>query len=449
MNIAPKISLLQLFHHAIKLREKRLPSETLERYIESIQAKRPIFLESVQRFGSPLYFFDQPSLDLRIQKFREVFSSHFQKYRAFYAMKSNSFSGVCKQVIKSGLGLDVSSGFELAKALNLGCKSIIFSGPGKTNEELELVIRNYESITILIDSINEFQRLSALVKQTQNPVKISAGIRISSKSQKAWDKFGIPLPQALELIKETCVEEKINLEGIQFHTSWNLNPDAQVAMINKIGHSLKKRLPAKLRQRLKFIDIGGGFWPECGEWLNPENTHKGNIVRLLDPTYKFRSVYYFRKAVPLDLFAQKIANAISAQESPLASLEVWAEPGRWISHFAMHILLKVIDIKSGKKAITDGGTNLLGWERPLSEFIPIINLSKPSTRAMDFKVFGSLCTPLDIWGAKVFGESISPGDILLVPDQGAYTFSLRQSFIKPIADVIHYNGTTAAIVEKD
>ena len=115
----------------------------------------------------------------------------------------------------------------------------------------------------------------------------------------------------------------------------------------------------------------------------------------------------------------------------------------------MHILLKVIDVKGGKKAITDGGTNLLGWERPLSEFIPIMNLSKPSARAIDFKVFGSLCTPLDIWGAKIFGESISPGDILLVPDQGAYTFSLRQSFIKPIADVIHYNGTTTAIAQKD
>ena len=47
-------------------------------------------------------------------------------------------------------------------------------------------------------------------------------------------------------------------------------------------------------------------------------------------------------------------------------------------------------------------------------------------------VAGSLCTPHDIWGYGYFGDGIQVGDVLLVPNQGAYTYSLRQEFIKPL-----------------
>jgi diaminopimelate decarboxylase len=123
------------------------------------------------------------------------------------------------------------------------------------------------------------------------------------------------------------------------------------------------------------------------------------------------------------------------------------EPGRWISTPAMHILLKVVDKKDRDVVITDGGINLLGWERPLSEFIPVINLTRPSLKERPLRIFGPLCTPLDIWGTSIFGAF--PGDILLVPNQGAYTYSLRQSFIKPIARVIHYDGSSLQEAEPE
>jgi diaminopimelate decarboxylase len=115
----------------------------------------------------------------------------------------------------------------------------------------------------------------------------------------------------------------------------------------------------------------------------------------------------------------------------------------------MHILLKVIDKKDPKTVITDGGTNLLGWERPLTEYIPVINLTRPSLKERAVKVFGSLCTPHDIWGMSVFGDTVEEGDILLVPDQGAYTYSLRQSFIKPIARVVQCDGKGLKEVKKE
>jgi diaminopimelate decarboxylase len=125
------------------------------------------------------------------------------------------------------------------------------------------------------------------------------------------------------------------------------------------------------------------------------------------------------------------------------------EPGRWISTPAMHILLKVVDMKDHRTAVTDGGINILGWERPLTEFIPVINLSRPSLRELPVRIFGSLCAPYDIWGRSVYGNGIEPGDILVIPDQGAYTYSLRQSFIKPVARVVRYDGISLEEVEKE
>jgi len=118
------------------------------------------------------------------------------------------------------------------------------------------------------------------------------------------------------------------------------------------------------------------------------------------------------------------------------------EPGRWLSTPSMHVLLKVIDKKEPTVVIADGGINLLGWERPLFEFIPLLNLTRPSFREFPVRVFGPLCTPLDIWGTTLFGEGVENGDILLVPDQGSYTYCLRQSFIKPIARVVRFDGTS-------
>jgi diaminopimelate decarboxylase len=115
---------------------------------------------------------------------------------------------------------------------------------------------------------------------------------------------------------------------------------------------------------------------------------------------------------------------------------VYVEPGRWIANGAMHILLTVLDKKAPDMVIVDGGINLVGWERFETDYAPVINLTSPSLKETPCWIMGSLCTPHDVWGYSFFGKSIQPGDRLFIPDQGAYTFSLRQSFIKPVAPVV-------------
>ncbi|UCB50367.1 MAG: decarboxylase [Deltaproteobacteria bacterium] len=436
------------FLKAINSRERLLPKATLQHHLKTILDKRELFLEGAQRFGTPQYFFDEPSLTFRITQFKAAFSRYLHRYRLFYALKSNSFHGICRRTLAEGMGVDVSSGLELSMALAMGCKEIIFSGPGKADEELMLAIENRSRVTLLLDSFGELQRLSEILKRRHirsNPLQV--GVRVQHLGN--WDKFGIPLIDLSLLFEKAKAVEGLKPCGIQFHTSWNLDPNPQIDMMCRVAAHLRREVDPSISKSLQFLDIGGGFWPEQGEWLNAQNTLKGKLIALLDPDAPSSAKHYYRKATPIDRFAREIAAAQSRQPSPLPDLELWMEPGRWISTPAMHILLRVLDKKGRRTVITDGGTNLLGWERPLAEFIPVINLSKPSFREETTRVFGSLCTPYDIWGYSIFGEGIGVGDILVIPDQGAYTYSLRQSFIKPRARVIRYNGNALEEVEKE
>jgi diaminopimelate decarboxylase len=427
---------------ALKNREKPLPPEMLHTYVRSRLEKREFLLESAGTFGTPRYLFDEPALAQSLRAFHDAFSRRLDRFRVFYAVKSNSFPGLCKVVTDAGHGLDVSSGVELSLALSLGCGDIIFSGPGKTEQELTLAIRNRDRVTLLLDSAGELENLSGLVGHSDLvglPLKI--GFRITGRHHGAWGKFGVPPERLGALFSKALMIKGLDPRGIQFHTSWNLGPEAQVKMIETVAACMRSLSPSAL-SRLRFLDIGGGYWPEHGEWLNPQNTGIGRLLHALDPEYPFRHRHYYRPARPLEFFAQRISAALRSGGSPLKDLEIFMEPGRWLSSPAMHVLLKVIDKKGPEVVIADGGINLLGWERPLSEFIPLLNLTRPCLREVPVRVFGPLCTPLDIWGTSLFGEGVKKGDILLVPDQGAYTYSLRQSFIKPVARVVHFDGAS-------
>jgi diaminopimelate decarboxylase len=97
--------------------------------------------------------------------------------------------------------------------------------------------------------------------------------------------------------------------------------------------------------------------------------------------------------------------------------------------------MRVVDVKTPTKIIADAGVNLIGWEGLRYDYEPIINLSDFSTTEKDCRVYGNLCMADDIWGYSCFAKKIRVGDLLVMPYQGAYTFSLAQNFIKPIPPV--------------
>jgi len=187
---------------------------------------------------------------------------------------------------------------------------------------------------------------------------------------------------------------------------------------------------------LEFLDIGGGYWPEQGEWLQQAGTPEGMIKKAKGKDVISPDRHYRLPAEQLKQFAKKIGQAIQEHISPFRGLKICLEPGRWICNDAMHLLMTVVDKKAADLIITDAGTNAIGWERFEIDYFPVLNLTRPSMSERPCLILGSLCTPHDVWGYSYFGKKICEGDVLMIPCQGAYTYSLRQNFIKPEPEVV-------------
>ena len=56
------------------------------------------------------------------------------------------------------------------------------------------------------------------------------------------------------------------------------------------------------------------------------------------------------------------------------------------------------------------------------------------------RVYGSLCTPHDLWGYTCYAAGLAPGDVLLLPAQGSYVQTLAQRFIKPVCQTVVADG---------
>ncbi len=421
---------------AAKSQAQLLEKKELDEFVLSFLQRRDEFLAVRKEHGSPLYLIESSVVRKRVAKFQSAFRAAIPDFKVYYAVKSNSHLDLCKIMVKSGIGLDVSSGLELELAISAGATDIVFSGPGKTDAELNLAAKYREKVTVLIDSFSELGRLEKAAAQSGRVVR--AGVRLTTDGRGLWRKFGIPLSELPRFLQESSSHRHVSLKGLQFHTSWNLGPGAQVAFLEKIGAALAK-LDPQLREKVTFIDIGGGFWPPAGEWLQrpPEAAVTPNSLTEdgFDPLR-----HYVQRSVPIEEFATAIGEAVKAHIFPHVKCRIVAEPGRWLCHDAMHILLTVVDKKADDLVITDAGTNTLGWERLETDYFPVINLTRPQTVETPCLVLGSLCTPHDVWGYAYFGEAIEPGDVLLIPTQGAYTYSLRQQFIKPLPKPIVLDG---------
>lgn len=409
-----------------------LPPEDLAAYVASFQQRAEEFRSIRERHGSPLYLLEEEALRARAREFTSAFGQVLSNFQAFFALKSNNHPLVAATLVQAGLGLDASSGLELSAALDTGCGYIVFSGPGKTEAELGLAAAHPGRVTVLMDSFGELERLQRVAAVQGR--SLSAGVRLTSDENGLWRKFGIPL-EALGEFCRAAARGPVRLRGLQFHTSWNMDPRAQTAFLARLGRALAGLSPQQ-RGGFQFLDIGGGYWPARGEWLQLAGTPQGRLRLALGEGAAAPLRHFQGRAAPISHFAQQIAAALQRHIFPLLECAVFAEPGRWLCNDAMHILLSVVDKKAVDLVITDGGTNLLGWERFASDYAPVLNLSRPAPQERPCLVLGSLCTPHDVWGYSYFGQEIQPGDLLLIPHQGAYTYSLRQNFIKPMASVV-------------
>ena len=405
--------------------------------VKHVLARRDSYLAAATEFGTPQYLVEESQLLSQIQRFYAAFRSRNQAVRVHYALKANPTLCVVRAIQQAGLNADASSGMELELALRCGFPRIGLSGPAKTDDELRMALAHADRVTVHLDSLQELDRLQSLAARRRQ--SIDAGIRLNSQSHGAWTKFGIPLSLLPELLRRAERRRNVRLRGVQFHLSWNRNATGYTRTLAELGPVLASHAPTG---GWRFVDIGGGYYPEDDEGVYPWLTRRSRLIALLGlqpaegPGPDWDLSYLLHPVQPIEAMARQILRAFQKHVGCSAPVELWLEPGRYLVNPAVHLLLRVVDMKGEEVAITDGGTNLLGWERLEEEHCPLINLSDPASTQRPFRVYGSLCTPHDLWGYAYYGHSIQAGDILLLPAQGSYVQTLAQRFIKPICQTV-------------
>jgi diaminopimelate decarboxylase len=410
-----------------------LAPDVLGAFVQSCFEQGARYLRILEDHRAPVYLLETAVLRARAERFKAAFEAELDPVGFYYAMKSNNHPAVARTLTEARFGLDVSSGLELQTALELGAGDIVFSGPGKTVEELRLAAGHSDRVVVLLDSFGELRRLAQAAGELGRRVR--CGVRLNVNPRGLWRKFGIGMADLTAFWQAADQLDAVALTGLQFHCSWNLSPRSQVDIIEALGKALQS-LPTAYRRAVEFIDIGGGYWPEQGEWLHARATDRGRLLEELGEPAASPLIHYCMPSAPIERFAREIAGAVRGHLGSAAPCRICLEPGRWICNDAMHLLISVVDKKAPDLVITDAGTNAVGWERYESDYFPVLNLSRPSLQEQSCHILGSLCTPHDVWGTSYFGAGIEPGDILMIPTQGAYTYSLRQHFIKPLPPVV-------------
>lgn len=405
--------------------------------VSSITKKSKAIKNLTDKNKTPFYVFDQQALDGSIDVFLKAFQNEISSFKAYYAIKINHHPLVVKRAVEKGMGLDVGSPREIDIAIKAGSKDIVYFSPGKTKDDLLYALKYANIITINIDSFNELEKLGTLTNQKKK--KIKAGIRIHTDQYGDWKKYGIHINDLKTFFKKAEEYPFINLQGIHFHMSRNKDATFYENTIKELGFYLKKNFKTSDLQKIKYIDFGGGFEVYKSEGYYPYKTARGSIIQTANSYNEIQSTfdvpYYIRDAIKISDYAKKIGQAINTHLRPIINSAYYSEPGRIICNNAMHIILSVADVKNKNNVVLGGGVNMVGWQRFEHEYFPLIDLSSPSKKEMKCNMWGNLCTTWDIWGYYCYANRIREGDIIVVPNQGALTYSLAQNFIQPIPPV--------------
>jgi diaminopimelate decarboxylase len=413
-------------------------------YLNKAISQKDIIIKSATSFGTPQYLMDEDYLIQRTKLFINSFRQHLPNFKAFYAFKSNDLPYLLDIVRKNGAYADVASLFELRLALKLDFEKIIFTAPVKTEEDLSLAISNSKKVILNIDNLTELRQLCKMIEKYRPWTPLQVCFRICpqpNKDNPSWNKFGLTPDELRLALEEVSSCSYLHWSGLHIHSSWNLNSGSYLRNISYLAEIISQLSPEQ-RQKIKFIDLGGGFLTDGSGTLKEKINSKSEKSLLALPGCTSGNCY-IQLDLPQDIeiISEEISSTFKKHLLPLLNpeTELWLEPGRFISALPTTIILKVISLKRGNIYV-DGGINLVGSDSFTFEYYPIINISRPSLKNNNAVIYGPLCDPDDLWGYSYFGEPCQEGDLLAVLHQGAYTFSTAWRWQRPTPAYVAFQG---------
>lgn len=361
------------------------------------------------RYGTPLFIYDSQVLD---QKWTLLRSTLPPEFAISYSVKANPNRAILKYFLTKGCGLEIASGGEFYQALSAGCppQKILFAGPGKTEAELELVLRQGIG-EIHAESLLEIERIGAISRRLDVRAKIAIRVNPTGEAQGgAMRMGGKPAPFGVDeesldtVLDKLLLDSSIEFQGLHLFTGTQILDYTTLIRQYRKGLEIAKQVAGRLQRPLYTLDFGGGL-----------------------------GIPYFNHDRELDM--EKLREnlttfMIEIKDEPLFSgTQFLVEPGRYLVGEAGIYVTRVIDIKTsrGKKfLIVDGGMNHhLAASGNLGQTIkrnfPVALLNKLEETSKEIvDVVGPLCTPLDVLAREVPLPSADIGDLVGIFQSGAY-----------------------------
>jgi len=381
-------------------------------------------LSLTKKHKTPFYCYSLSQLKNNFYDFSNAFKA--SKPLVCFSVKSNSNIILLKELKKMGSGADVVSAGELLKATKAGIssKKIVFSGVGKTEDEIKLAIKK-KVLLINMESESEANLINKISKKMRKIT--SVGIRlnpnITGKTHKKIstggkdDKFGLSYKDCINFCKKVSNLKNLKLDGLSVHIGsqiTNIKPFQQVlSVINKIIN--------KTKINFKFIDLGGGMGI----------TYSNN-----------------EKKLNLNQYAKLVNKFLKNKKT-----KIIFEPGRFIVGNTSILISKIIYIKKSNKKnfiILDAGMNNLMRPALYDAHHKIIPLKKDNKRIIgNVEFVGPICESSDKFLNQKGFSKIKEGDCVAITDVGAYGMSLASNYnTRPIIAEIMVSGSKHKLIKK-
>lgn len=356
--------------------------------------------------GTPVFVYSANAMRAQARALRAALSSLPDPLVAF-AVKANPNIAVLTTLGAEGLGADVVSGGEYRRARTAGiaAEKILFSGVGKTADEMRLALEgglcqfNLESFpeADMLSEVATAMGRTAPVAFRVNP-DVEAGSHAKISTGAAHNKFGIPIDEAPAACAKLRDLPGLELKGLAVHIGSQITSLAPLeAAITKVGAMI-----AHLRSEghvIRTADLGGGLGIAYDPSLPPPPSPEdyGAMVARLTRGWDVRLMF---------------------------------EPGRLIVGNAGILLTEVIRIKAGPKCpfvIVDAAMNDL--LRPsLYDAWHAITAVAPRDGEMIADVVGPVCESGDVFATSRRLDRVEAGDLMVIRTAGAYAATMAGTY---------------------
>ncbi|MBV7408390.1 diaminopimelate decarboxylase [Maritimibacter sp. DP1N21-5] len=379
--------------------------------------------------GTPFYLYSAATLRRHFEVFDQALSG--MDHLVCYAMKANSNLAVIKLLSDMGAGMDVVSGGEYRRAIAAGVPGdrIVFSGVGKTREEMRLAlthgIRQFN-----LESEPEMRALSQVASElgVEAPVTVRVNPDVDAKTHakiatgKSENKFGIPIARAREVYAEIAALPGLRAVGIDVHIGSQLTDLAPFrAAFEKVA-ALTEVLRADGHEIIR-LDLGGGLGIpyERSNEVPPLPSDYGQVIR------------------------ETVGHL---------GCEVEIEPGRLIAGNAGLMVASVIYLKHGEGRdflILDAAMNDL--VRPSMydahhDIVPVIE-ADVGVDQVPHDIVGPVCETGDTFAKARNLPPLKDGDLVAFRSAGAYGAVMASEYnSRPLIPEVLVDGDHFAVIRR-